>query len=305
MTQEQLTNRLNRRRFLSNLAVAATAGGFAALSHVEDVGAQIIGNWAVFNVKDYGATGNGSSDDSNAIQNAINDALAQGGTVYFPSGNYRVTRTLEISNQKPLEIRGNGWSSKVIWNFDGHLFRWNVPAYFQTVRELWIMSNTAKSSTSTAFRFNYAAGRIIFADVLLRPNETAGGLNYSNSAGRGISCGSSTGDLSISHCYFFGIKGTAVRLGYGAEVEIVGGRLVGRHPDHFAGSIGVHLTGGMGGVYLLTSISSFDQGVRIENMGADSNREVFLTHTPLDNWIGIGRQHLRINHRMLGRLMSC
>jgi hypothetical protein len=44
---------------------------------------------AVFNVLDYGATGNGSTDDRAACQAAINAAVAAGGgAVYFPAGTY-------------------------------------------------------------------------------------------------------------------------------------------------------------------------------------------------------------------------
>lgn len=43
----------------------------------------------IFSVKDFGATGNGSTDDSSAIQAAINAAgAAGGGTVYLPPGTY-------------------------------------------------------------------------------------------------------------------------------------------------------------------------------------------------------------------------
>ena len=51
----------------------------------------------VFNVKDYGAVGNASTDDTTSIQNAIN-AASGGGTVYFPPGNYRITSVLNITN---------------------------------------------------------------------------------------------------------------------------------------------------------------------------------------------------------------
>ena len=39
-------------------------------------------------VSSYGATGNGSTDDGQAIQNAINDAQAQGKNVWIPPGTY-------------------------------------------------------------------------------------------------------------------------------------------------------------------------------------------------------------------------
>lgn len=54
-----------------------------------------------FNVKAYGAQGNGSNDDTSAIQAAINAALAtpQGtGAVYFPAGTYKITATLNCSS---------------------------------------------------------------------------------------------------------------------------------------------------------------------------------------------------------------
>jgi hypothetical protein len=45
---------------------------------------------AFVSVKDYGATGNGVTDDTAAIQAAIN-SLTNGGTVFFPAGTYMIT----------------------------------------------------------------------------------------------------------------------------------------------------------------------------------------------------------------------
>lgn len=42
----------------------------------------------VFNVKDFGAVGDGKTDDSAAIKTAIQAAHEAGGTVYFPEGRY-------------------------------------------------------------------------------------------------------------------------------------------------------------------------------------------------------------------------
>ena len=55
----------------------------------------VVTNTASFlNVKSFGATGNGSTDDSIAIQSAINAALLNGQAVYFPAGTYLVSATL-------------------------------------------------------------------------------------------------------------------------------------------------------------------------------------------------------------------
>lgn len=53
----------------------------------------------IFNVKGYGAKGDGVTDDSAAVQEAINAAgAAGGGTVYFPQGTYKVNSTIVIGN---------------------------------------------------------------------------------------------------------------------------------------------------------------------------------------------------------------
>jgi len=49
-------------------------------------------------VKDFGATGNGTTDDTAAIQAAINAvSLAGGGTVYIPAGTYNITSNLDFN----------------------------------------------------------------------------------------------------------------------------------------------------------------------------------------------------------------
>ena len=46
------------------------------------------------NVKDFGARGDGVTDDSKAITTAIKEA--KDGVVEFPRGSYRITRTIEV-----------------------------------------------------------------------------------------------------------------------------------------------------------------------------------------------------------------
>jgi hypothetical protein len=45
---------------------------------------------------DFGAAGNGTTDDTAAIQSAINAAPSAGAIIFFPRGSYRVTSTLTI-----------------------------------------------------------------------------------------------------------------------------------------------------------------------------------------------------------------
>ncbi|KAA5548767.1 Ig-like domain-containing protein [Adhaeribacter rhizoryzae] len=67
----------------------------------------------VFNVKNYGAAGNGYNNDTDAIRKAI-DAARQspGATVYFPAGTYMISSYLHIYND--VKWKGDGRSNTII-----------------------------------------------------------------------------------------------------------------------------------------------------------------------------------------------
>src|SRR5512135_1574257 len=50
-----------------------------------------------FNVRDYGAVGDGTTDDTTSILNAYAAACVKGGVVWFPSGNYRMTAVFPLN----------------------------------------------------------------------------------------------------------------------------------------------------------------------------------------------------------------
>jgi hypothetical protein len=71
----------------------------------------------VFNVKAYGATGEGSTDDTASIQHAIDAALsAGGGIVYFPVGRYLLKGTLTNSRVDLISLVGSGMGTNVLVN---------------------------------------------------------------------------------------------------------------------------------------------------------------------------------------------
>lgn len=59
------------------------------------------------NVLDFGAVGNGTTDDTAAIQAAINAQPATGGSVYFPIGTYRITAALTWAGKASLKLFGD------------------------------------------------------------------------------------------------------------------------------------------------------------------------------------------------------
>lgn len=68
----------------------------------------------IISVKDFGATGNGSTDDTLAIQKTI-DYLSSigGGTAQFPTGTYKISAKLTISSNS-IFLSGEGRQSSVI-----------------------------------------------------------------------------------------------------------------------------------------------------------------------------------------------
>lgn len=55
--------------------------------------------YKVYNVKDFGAVGDNSTDDTVAIQAALDAVEANGGGLFFPEGFYKVTSALTIDGQ--------------------------------------------------------------------------------------------------------------------------------------------------------------------------------------------------------------
>lgn len=68
---------------------------------------------AVVNVKSYGATGEGKTDDTRAIQQAISENVGKDVTLYFPNGTYLMS--------KPLK-----WLTTVPANPDTNLSKWRA-----------------------------------------------------------------------------------------------------------------------------------------------------------------------------------
>lgn len=97
-----------------NADVAATPAGLQSvvdrLSTVETL---------VFNVKSYGAVGDGITDDTTAIQAAINAAANtgatttthRGGIVYLPPGRYKITSGLVITNAGGVTLQGGAYGA--------------------------------------------------------------------------------------------------------------------------------------------------------------------------------------------------
>lgn len=67
------------------------------------------------NVKNFGAIGDGITDDTIAIQSAVNSAIAENGILYFPAGTYMIGNTINISHGfNSLRIQGENASATIL-----------------------------------------------------------------------------------------------------------------------------------------------------------------------------------------------
>lgn len=71
----------------------------------------------LYNVKDYGALGDGSTDDTLAIQAAVadmsSDPVDQPGVLFFPAGSYQISGTITLPTQNFGRMCGEGAQSKI------------------------------------------------------------------------------------------------------------------------------------------------------------------------------------------------
>lgn len=120
-------------------------------------------------VKDFGATGNGTTDDTAAINAAIQSLPANGGAVYFPSGTYKISDN--IVSRNALVMTGDGSSSTVIWqtNTTKHGLLCNDQLYL-TIQGLALVGPTTGTGIGiNLMRTNNAASNYIkMDDVRLR-----------------------------------------------------------------------------------------------------------------------------------------
>jgi len=82
-----------------------------------------------FNVRDYGAVGDNTTDDTTAIQDTVDAALqsgAQYGKIFFPPGQYKITSSIIVPNfsgEKGIIFEGSGSSSSITGTFSDYLVK--------------------------------------------------------------------------------------------------------------------------------------------------------------------------------------
>ena len=144
---------------------------------------------APINVIDYGAKGDGVTNDTAAIQAAVN----AGGTVYFPDGTYEITHVDLSSN---TQIIGESWNT-IIHQIAGTAPR---PGAYDGMFTI----NYTNNATPTR--------NVVFKDLQFRMNTPVGTYTAADEQSH-IILGGHTESIIIDNCFFYGWRGDAVFLG--------------------------------------------------------------------------------------------
>ncbi len=129
-----------------------------------------------FDVMAYGAKGDGTTDDTAAIQAAIDAAPATGGIVFFPRGYYKFS---SLTFYTPIELRGTGQHTLNMAYFGDS--KWTNTAYLQGT----VLMSTATMGNALLFSPTtpYPSFRISDLAVVGPGSGTSTGIKLSKTQG--------------------------------------------------------------------------------------------------------------------------
>jgi parallel beta-helix repeat protein len=146
----------------------------------------------VFNVKDYGATGDGTTTDTTAVQSCVDAALgAGGGIVYFPAGTYVIAMITFGSN---VTVVGAGKGNTVLLM---------DPAVY-TATGLYGNPSTAVVGRIAPASSSASTSYFRMRDLTIDGNKATWGANTSNRM-MGFYCGQGTSGL-VTHGSFANVE---------------------------------------------------------------------------------------------------
>jgi hypothetical protein len=282
----------------SALAAAALPSGALVRSARADVD-QRASDTDDFNVRAFGAKGDGSTDDTPAVQSCVTAALTAGaGRVYFPAGSYVLTAPITLASKGTVDLAGDGQSSVLIWKHPGHAIWWKaVPAARSSVGDLRIAAAGPKNAESAAICCDSGATDMLFGNLWLDSFDEGRssvpiGMLFGDGKYTTDKDAKSTLNVTVENCYFCDVSHVGLSVGAQGEFRVTGGRFIAANlsSGYCVGSIGILLRGWMGGFHLTdTDVSCFEVGMQIgaarrdQHPDAIQNREIFITHATPDS----------------------
>ncbi len=169
-----------------------------------------------FNVKDYGAVGNGIANDGTAIAAAITAAnSAGGGIVFLPTGTYLVTAAVTVSGNN-ITLQGAGRSATIIKTVGDHIIIQGTSASGLVVRDLQVLGDAdAAKISQRGVQWNGVTDGLI-------DNVWAKNLGYD-----GILLLAGNVNCTVSNCRVSGCQDDGINIGGDNATDTTGTVVVG------------------------------------------------------------------------------
>jgi hypothetical protein len=199
----------------SGKVLTSDASGNAIWQNLPAAGGGVAKANLAINVKDYGATGDGSTNDTSAVTDAYNAANAAGKALYFPAGYYKMTALPTLADD--TVIFGDGARlTQLLYEGTGYLasFTNKQNIEFRNIGFWALQPDSKLIDMSNCFAFS-------FVSCLWRGSHTSGsGTTYANQIGinlRDNSGGTKFIDFNINNL------GIGVRV-YSIQNHFIGGK---------------------------------------------------------------------------------
>lgn len=251
----------------------------------------------IINVKDYGALGDGTADDTVAIQSAIDASAVQvtssgagsGRPVFFPAGRYKVTTTLLLPSGVALQgALGGIWSTS---KGESRIFM--------------------SGGTSTLIRnVDQSGGNSSIEIRNLKLMGTGGNVLDFKASGAGGQDGTTCRRIIIEDCYINNTAGNGIVFS-DVQVSIIRGCYVSGNTGHsiyFKSSYDNEVTGCQIDTYQSATDGFGGDGVRLDNTGGSGGYSDYnIIH---GNFIflcanGVGITNARGNVISSNRINTC
>ena len=239
----------------------------------------------VINVRDYGAVANGTTDDSAAIQAAINAAYALGGgKVYIPVGNYFIGSTLVL--RSGVQLVGGGYTN---WDYRKSKGTWlimkkSLPSLIDIGNgTTGIISGAALSNMSLTVE-GFTTGGTVTGIGLWERNSWY--FHSENIYIEGFSTGIKIGDISktLSHHYtntHVSDCDVFIEVNNGGDVTFDGGR-IGTNAGSVARTAGIVVKGNCDSLVFNRLIVAHNSGLSYNVHILDSTSLFWITFNDCD-----------------------
>lgn len=165
----------------------------------------------IVNVKNFGATGNGTTDDAQAIQDAIEYSKNNGGIVYFPKGTYLLSTALFNPSISGIASALMCYDGQVLLGERNAVLKIGAPGVTHTIFTYNTDSATgytgAKNIEFRNLTFNgnsSLSNSITHLNITHASNIIVDGCQFTNiREWHGIEINSST-NVKVSNCLFYG-----------------------------------------------------------------------------------------------------